>query len=226
MHLTNKKFNQYTLICFGLSVLMFLIFAMLVPGVEGVQWVNGWNNPSLDIVFAGITNLGDGIFLALFVVLLLFFRFYLSMALLANGILQALVVSLFKRLLFPNALRPVAFLDAATVHFVNGVNVHRFMSFPSGHTISAFGLCMFLALCTRNRLVTILLLIISVLVAISRVYLLQHFVMDVAMGAMIGSLIGVGSHYYFERLTKPQWMMQRLEFKWRKSNPNPKPKFS
>ena len=224
MHQSHKKFNRYTLFFYFAAVFSFISFALLVPQVRGVQWINGWHNPALDIVFAGITNLGDGIFIVLFSALLLFFRFYLSIALLVNGVCQALVVSLFKRLLFPEALRPIAYLDPATVHFVEGVNVHRFMSFPSGHTITIFGLCVFLSLCSRNRVVTILLLAISVLVALSRVYLLQHFVMDIAAGAFIGYGIGILSYRYFEKLSKPQWMMQRIEIRVRKSNP--KPKFS
>lgn len=107
----------------------------------------------------------------------------------ANGILQSIVVNIFKRILFHDALRPLAYLDKAQVHFANGINVHRLMNIPSGHTLVAFGLAIFLSLVIRNRIATFLLLSLATFVGLSRIYLLQHFIADVAIGAALGTVL-------------------------------------
>jgi membrane-associated phospholipid phosphatase len=68
-------------------------------------------------------------------------------------------------------------------------------SFPSGHTLSAFALYGFLAFSSKNKTVsTVLLLALAVLVAISRVYLLQHFLQDILMGSVLG--VGLAIFWY------------------------------
>lgn len=65
-------------------------------------------------------------------------------------------------------------------------------SFPSGHTISAFALYGLLAFSNKNKtLSTGLLLTLAILVSISRVYLLQHFLRDILMGSVLGVLLAV-----------------------------------
>ncbi len=214
----SKQFNRTTLVFYFTTSLILLVISFFIPPLEAVMHINGWNHPSLDLLFAGITILGDGTVLILFTIALLFYRFYAAIALLANGIVQAIIVSFFKRLLFTDSLRPISFLDPALIHRVEGVNIHRFMTFPSGHTVTIFGLCVFLSLCTRSRGVTVMLLFIALLVGLSRVYLLQHFLMDVAVGSLIGSSIGFVCYYVFEYRTKPQWMRQRLEWKGKRSS--------
>ena len=64
-------------------------------------------------------------------------------------------------------------------------------SFPSGHTMSAFGLYSLLALMagpkSRNR--ALLLALTAIAVAISRIFLVQHFLVDVLGGAMLGMAV-------------------------------------
>lgn len=45
---------------------------------------------------------------------------------------------------------------------------------------------MFISLATRDRRVALLMLTISLLVAYSRIYLLEHFLLDVAGGSVVG----------------------------------------
>jgi len=65
-------------------------------------------------------------------------------------------------------------------------------SFPSGHTLSAFAIFVFLILSKRKPLIwNILLLLMAICVAVSRVYIGHHFMQDVCAGALIGTLLGV-----------------------------------
>ena len=47
---------------------------------------------------------------------------------------------------------------------------------------------------------SLFLISIAFLVGFSRIYLTQHFLLDVLVGALIGSLVALLTHTYFERL--------------------------
>jgi membrane-associated phospholipid phosphatase len=67
-----------------------------------------------------------------------------------------------------------------------GGKIHTWQSFPSGHTMTAFALALFLSILIRNKFWGVLLLILAILVAYSRVYLFQHFPKDVFAGSIFG----------------------------------------
>ncbi len=90
--------------------------------------------------------------------------------------------------------------QVADVSLYGGLN-----SFPSGHTMSAFALYTFMAMIIPNKkLGGILLFFVALLVGISRIYLVQHFLKDVFLGAIIGVSIGLG--FYFMK----NWFENRL----------------
>ena len=67
-------------------------------------------------------------------------------------------------------------------------------SFPSGHTASSFAAsAVFL---TINSKISVLILLISTFIALSRIYLKVHYVSDVICGAILGLLCGtITAHY-------------------------------
>ncbi|WP_294375645.1 phosphatase PAP2 family protein [uncultured Clostridium sp.] len=68
-------------------------------------------------------------------------------------------------------------------------------SFPSGHTASSFAAsAVFFAI---NSEISILIVIIATLIALSRIYLKVHYVSDVIGGAIIGFLLGNITVYIF-----------------------------
>lgn len=221
MHQSDPKALLFIYKSFASVIVTMGLASILFPPVALVTWINGLNSEGLDMFFFLATGLGNGLILAPFVILLLFRRIYMTLGLVISGVLQGLVVMLFKRVVFPLAERPVNFLDASVVHFVPGIEVHKIMSFPSGHTVTIFGLCVFLSLCYRNNVLSMFLLAVSTIVGLSRVYLLQHFMLDVAGGAVIGTCIGVLTFHFFENISRPLWMEQRLEILFRVSGPEP-----
>ncbi|MDW8331615.1 MAG: phosphatase PAP2 family protein [Cyclobacteriaceae bacterium] len=194
-----------------------LILALIIPHGKDVLLINGYHHAMLDRISPVITELGNAVYYLPVLLVLLFVRFRWATALSLAGILHGLAVVLSKRLLFPDALRPTGMLDKASLHFIPGIKVHTLMSFPSGHTATAFAFLLILSLYLNNRWLSILLLTIALLTGLSRIYLLQHFLIDVAAGATIGTASAWTACYLINQ--QPwSWLDWRLTFSVRKAN--------
>jgi membrane-associated phospholipid phosphatase len=163
------------------------IGSLIIRKGQEVLFINGLHTPFLDDLFKTTTNLGDGVIFVPIIIVTLFIQFRYTIIAIISCITNGLISSLFKRVVFPDLERPRMLLDANDLYFVPGVEVHETHSFPSGHTITAFCAAVFLTLLIRNHIIGAALLIFALLVACSRIYLLQHFMMDVSAGAIIGS---------------------------------------
>jgi len=79
----------------------------------------------------------------------------------------------------------------------------------------------------RNRIAYFILIAFALLVAYSRVYLLQHFLIDVVGGAFIGTLVAILCWHLFETFGKAEWMGRRLEIQLKRRSstrvPAPRP---
>lgn len=172
--------------------------------------INGLHNPVLDNVFTFVTRLGEGWIFVPFFVLSLFRRFAWSVVCLVVAAGHGILSSIVKRLIFPHVMRPAGVLDNDLLYFVPGVEVHTQYSFPSGHTATIFCAAVFASLLFRNRTAAIVLMLVALLVGISRVYLLQHFLLDVAGGALLGTAVSLVTWYLIERSRVPEWMNRSL----------------
>jgi membrane-associated phospholipid phosphatase len=141
-----------------------------------------------DVAMTGITYIGDGITFAIMLAFILVFRKY-KLFLTAGSVLLlvTIIVQIAKH--YYNEPRPsLYFADTATfVHTVKWVPVHGSCSFPSGHTTTAFAMFTFLTLICRNKLSGFAFLTLAVSAAYSRIYLAQHFFVDVYVGSIIGT---------------------------------------
>jgi membrane-associated phospholipid phosphatase len=68
------------------------------------------------------------------------------------------------------------------------VKLYSKFSFPSGHTTAAFSMMFFLSLIIPNKYAKILFAIFAAFMGLSRVYLVQHFLIDVIAGSIVGIL--------------------------------------
>lgn len=151
--------------------------------------VNRLNSPFFDSFFYYITFLGDGIFFGLIILILLFKRYWQAILGLIVFITSSVVAQFLKRVVFSDDLRPFAELgNEYPLHQVDGVNQVMTLSFPSGHTTTAFALGLFLAWKVLPSYWGWLLAILAALVGYSRVYLGQHYIEDI----YVGSILGVG----------------------------------
>ncbi len=153
-------------------------------------WGNQYHKAWADVFFKNITHLGDGLIFLIALPLLFFknLRWFFIIALTAIFVL--LVTALAKQVLFSGLPRPSAFLDQYNLYLVSGVKMHSINSFPSGHTLAAFALYFVLCFLVSNKLTSFLLFLLATFVGLSRVYLSQHFLIDITAGAILGILCG------------------------------------
>lgn len=191
-----KVFNLKPSAKIYLSLLaVFLISGILflLSGDKGdlVIILSNFHSSELDRFFVFLTFLGDGIWFAPLILVLLFIRYSWSATFALLGLVQLLIVQGMKRMVFGSTPRPAEFFKGTyELPMVDGVDIHHFYSFPSGHTATAFGITFMLVLLLKPRKgVSMGLLLLAVLVGISRIYLGQHFLEDVLAGAVLGTFL-------------------------------------
>ncbi|MEO6980585.1 MAG: phosphatase PAP2 family protein, partial [Mucilaginibacter sp.] len=77
------------------------------------------------------------------------------------------------------------------IHLVKGVEMLRFYSFPSGHTVTAFSTALLVTYLVKNKNWGWLLFIVAVAVGYSRMYLSEHFFEDVTVGSALGVVLTI-----------------------------------
>jgi membrane-associated phospholipid phosphatase len=164
-------------------------------------WINSHNNIFFDFFFSKITYLGDGITAVIICLLLLFYRIRYSIFTFFAYAFSGIIVQILKHTIFSGSIRPVKyFLGKYALHLVDGVKMYSMDSFPSGHSATAFAVFLFLALLTRKRLWQITFFILACLIAYSRMYLSQHFLVDITVGSVIGVLISLTLFFYNQKI--------------------------
>ncbi len=175
------------------AYLIFLIlgFVYLVTFQKGDMNLFFMCNRSmfLDSFFKLSTSLAEGMVIMMIGVVLLLqnyknFIAYLIMLLIMSGL-----VNFFKKVVF-QTLRPAAyFQDYIPIEPIPGVVLMKQYSFPSGHTTAAFSIFFLLSLFYPNKRIQILCFVAALSCGISRIYLQQHFFIDVYAGSVLGVTI-------------------------------------
>ena len=136
-------------------------------------------------------------------------------------ILSALSTQLLKHIV--NAPRPVTWftlvMPDTQLPLVDGVRMNHWFSFPSGHTTSFFALAFVVCILLTSHpritrlpriLVQLLLFMAAALGGYSRIYLSQHFALDVFAGILVGTLITMLCYAIFYRYEDKKWYNYRL----------------
>jgi membrane-associated phospholipid phosphatase len=200
-----------TITSFIIPCILFMFLHLITGPISSVVFINSLHNKPLDYLFKHITHLGDGIVLIPISLFMLFKGIYYSISFIIAATLQGTILIICKKILFTASARPIHYLDHETIHFIPGVVVHHWNTFPSGHTTTAFGMFILLALVLHHVPISRFLMLLAVLTGISRIYLLQHFALDVAIGGLIGIGTSLASDYWIvTNQNKPQWMHKRI----------------
>ena len=122
---------------------------------------------------------------------------------LMNFLISTLLTQFAKNYIFNTAMRPMASgLDATQIHTVPGVEIHTFNSFPSGHTATAFTLFLLTTYLFPNKYVLTIGIVYAMVCGYSRIYLAQHFPLDLAGGIFVALLTLPISIFIRKKLNK------------------------
>ncbi len=188
-----KKKLLITLIIYFILGALLLIFSR--KG-EFELWLNQQHNSFFDFLFYYITFVGDGVFSIIFALLLIVYRWKIGTLIGITFAISGLCSLFLKQVIFPNAPRPAAFFDELKINNIyyllsKQTEINFNNSFPSGHTTTAFALFIILCMWEKTEKYTLIWIFLAFLVALSRVYLVQHFWIDTYFGALLGTLVSV-----------------------------------
>lgn len=189
--LRNAKY--YYLLCLTF-ILIGWQFLLIIDRGDATVFFNSGNFILADNVLKYLTWLGEwvGAFLVLILLLKAGKRAVVVFAvasLLSFGISQLL-----KHTVFNDVGRPAMSMD--DIREVDGVPLHKSHSFPSGHTTSAFCVFTLLALYRSSKWWQFLSAFLAVSVGISRMYLGQHYLIDVVAGACLGMVVATFTYVW------------------------------
>jgi len=165
--------------------------------LEIIHWLQSLRNGLLDHFFEYATMLGEEVIL----ILILGYVYWCHDKLIGEKIGFTVFISLaFNNLLKLIVMRQRPFVVDSTITNLRPETSDGF-SFPSGHTQTAatysFGLYYFI----KKRWLLIVAIIITTLVAISRMYIGVHYLTDVLAGALIGIGIAFLVSKYYDKIT-------------------------
>lgn len=161
--------------------------------------INSYHAPWADVLMTGLTYIGDGITFAIMLLVILALRKYRLFLNAGCILLLVTIVIQFAKHYF-NALRPTRYFeDPSIIHTVKWVTVHGSCSFPSGHTTTAFAMFCFLALISRNKTAGVVFFMLGIIAAWSRIYLAQHFFVDVYVGSIVGTCSSLLLYMLFDK---------------------------
>ncbi len=178
------------------------LISILSWGKAGLHiLLNKLNSPLGDIFFQQVTNLGNGILYIPLLFILVLISYRKAVIFTTGVIISNILLYIGKHFLFKTSCRPAKYFELYEnyqLHFVEGVKIHYLHSFPSGHTTTVFTLFFMLCLLTRNNMLKIFYFIVAFLTGYSRIYLSQHFMVDVIAGSFLGTGGIIIACFYFE----------------------------
>lgn len=217
--------NEYLLVMkkllsvYGIACLVLLMFGygllLVYPKVELHLMLNSYHTDVLDTFFKYYTMLAEWTLYVLALLPLFWKKKELTFFFALCEISGAVVIQILKYIFC--SPRPVSVFEqhpGVVLPVVEGIRLHHSYSFPSGHAFTFFNFCTCCALLLayyyqingrKNsyrawallNLELLLLLALAALGAYSRVFLSQHFLSDVCMGALIGFVTPCLVYYFW-----------------------------
>ena len=228
-----KEFWKQNSVFLSLSLILLSVLGLAllcIPTGDLHLLLCDHHTPARDIFYRYYTQVAEWFPYVVCVALLLFSRIGDGVFATSAMILSALTTQVFKHLI--NAPRPVTwfglFMPDVELPLVEGVQMNYWYSFPSGHTTSFFALALVVSVWVTSRtretsrtsltsltsltsfLVQVLLFAAAALGGYSRIYLSQHFSLDVFAGMIVGVSITIVCYVVFCRYKDSNWYNYRL----------------
>jgi len=183
---------------FVVPVAMFFVFsgilAVFVPYSHEILYFNQWRYEPFNSIFLFFTHFGEFWAYIVFGLAVFFWKPRYTLIIAFVGLLAIPVGYFIKDAIGVD--RPITYFEKkasmADVVLVPGADFNQGQtSFPSGHTMAAFALYSLLVLMLGRRYERwgLGFALLAILVGVSRIFLVQHFLIDVLAGAFIGLLL-------------------------------------
>ncbi len=219
--ITFIKNNSFFLVPY-IAVSFFLVILIFTNSKAELHIAcNEHHNTFFDFFFKNITRLGNGLVIAILIIILLFVKFKYAIIAGIGNISAIAVTQIIKRFIISKNPRPLKFFSdfsdtAYNLYIVPGTEPTNWYSFPSGHTTTAFAMFLFLSVISKNKILKFIFFIIASLTAYSRVYLSFHFIEDITGGAFIGCFFMTIVFLIFENKNKI-WFDKKINLKIKNS---------
>ena len=159
---------------------------------EGFLYANGIYFSFLDKMMKYGTYLGDGKFAIVVIVLVFILQRRVTVPVVLAFALCVAIVEPLKH--FISSARPDAFyVEIKPFHTALGEKLKCCNGFPSGHSTTAFAIYGVLAFFAGSNTKKFLFFLVAAFAAWTRIYLAQHFVEQVLVGAFIGTVCSIAA---------------------------------
>lgn len=188
----NRNTKIFLLLCIVWWIVASIIL-LTIPEETISRTLNGFHSATVDNLMKIVTRGGEGVYITLILLLCLYFfqrkktNLLLVLAIIIAVLLPTIVTNVIKQ--YFHAPRPLTvFAEKEWLYLIPGYTNNYFYSFPSGHTTGAFSCFAIASYLSGRRSIffPIAFFIFAFAVAISRIYLLQHFWEDILWGSIIG----------------------------------------
>jgi len=178
-------------ICYLILLCLCLIIKLTFSREEIYFAVNSCNYAWADSIAPYITNMGNGWTIVILSAIMALFNYRAAFLMATSWGLTSILAQVLKH--FFDAPRPKLYFkdQLSRIHFVKGVDVLSFHSFPSGHTVTAFSAAVVVTYLSKNKNWGVPLLLLAMLIGYSRMYLSEHFFEDVTTGSVLGVLLTI-----------------------------------
>jgi undecaprenyl-diphosphatase len=177
-------------------------FLTFFSRVDGFIILNSFHTPALNLIFNSITFIGDGLFSILICLFILIFaktHSKLALIVFVAYLSSGITAQILKAIIY--APRPSSYFKLHEYkYYIDAFATSRSgtNSFPSGHSASVFALATVFSVYFKKNYISLVL--ISILVCYSRIYLAHHFLVDVLAGMILGLLFGTLSVIWLDKI--------------------------
>ncbi len=212
---SNYQFYISYFVFFVLSIFLLIQYS----NAEITLWFNDNHTEIFNNIFIFFTNVGDGVLFGILILIMGFKKLKYLFDGLAFYLGSNIITHIIKFVV--NEPRPLKYFGPEILNQIEGVDLHSSFSFPSGHTTSGFAIFLFLTFITNNKNISYIYLLSAIMVGISRVYLLQHFYIDIFVASIISVTVSTFLYYYIDnnnKLMNSNWYNYSLYNKYFNKN--------
>ncbi|MEH6304886.1 phosphatase PAP2 family protein [Olivibacter sp. CPCC 100613] len=192
-----KQFPVFILllVCFQI---IGITYSFIYSQADLFLWVNQHHHQLADQTFMLITDLGDWPVTLAIAIIFLFVNWRHSFLLISTMLYTGFFTQVIKMIV--KHPRPAVYFEhGEAIYTIKDYVLQNSLSFPSGHTTCVFSLAITLSYIFIRQRRQPWLFLVALVVALSRVYLSQHFFKDLLAGSLIGTFFALHLIWLFDR---------------------------